>query len=92
MELWSSLFNELTNTALFKEEVGEVARIMARKYGEQSKRQREIWNYLLMKWQVYFLYGSALQIKQALISKSHLLKIRRKQVRAIRSVINQILN
>ena len=29
-------FNELTNTALLMEEVGEVARIMARKYGEQS--------------------------------------------------------
>lgn len=29
-------FNELTNTALLVEEVGEVARIMARTYGEQS--------------------------------------------------------
>ncbi len=29
-------FNELTNTALLMEEVGELARIMARKYGEQS--------------------------------------------------------
>jgi NTP pyrophosphatase (non-canonical NTP hydrolase) len=29
-------FNELTNTAILMEEVGEVARIMARKYGEQS--------------------------------------------------------
>jgi NTP pyrophosphatase (non-canonical NTP hydrolase) len=29
-------FNELTNTALLMEVVGEVARIMARKYGEQS--------------------------------------------------------
>jgi NTP pyrophosphatase (non-canonical NTP hydrolase) len=29
-------FDELTNTALLMEEVGEVARIMARKYGEQS--------------------------------------------------------
>jgi NTP pyrophosphatase (non-canonical NTP hydrolase) len=29
-------FNEMTNTALLMEEVGEVARIMARKYGEQS--------------------------------------------------------
>jgi NTP pyrophosphatase (non-canonical NTP hydrolase) len=28
-------FNELTNTALLMEEVGELARIMARKYGEQ---------------------------------------------------------
>jgi NTP pyrophosphatase (non-canonical NTP hydrolase) len=29
-------FNELTNLAILTEEVGEVARIIARKYGEQS--------------------------------------------------------
>lgn len=29
-------FNELTNMAVLTEEVGELARIMARKYGEQS--------------------------------------------------------
>jgi len=29
-------FNELTNTAMLMEEVGEVARVMARQYGEQS--------------------------------------------------------
>jgi NTP pyrophosphatase (non-canonical NTP hydrolase) len=29
-------FNELTNTAVLMEEVGELARIMAREYGEQS--------------------------------------------------------
>jgi NTP pyrophosphatase (non-canonical NTP hydrolase) len=29
-------FNELTNMAILVEEVGEVARIMARQYGEQS--------------------------------------------------------
>ena len=29
-------FNEMTNLALLMEEVGEMARIMARKYGEQS--------------------------------------------------------
>lgn len=29
-------FNELTNMAILTEEVGEVARIMARQYGEQS--------------------------------------------------------
>jgi len=31
-------FNELTNTALLMEEVGELARIMARTYGEQSSK------------------------------------------------------
>ena len=37
-------FNELTNTAILMEEVGEVARIMARQYGEQSfkKSDREV--------------------------------------------------
>ncbi len=34
-------FNELTNTALLMEEVGEVARIIARRYGEQSEKQGE---------------------------------------------------
>ena len=34
-------FNELTNTALLMEEVGELARIMARKYGEQSFKGNE---------------------------------------------------
>jgi len=34
-------FNELTNMAILTEEVGEVARIMARKYGEQSFKNDE---------------------------------------------------
>ena len=34
-------FNELTNTALLMEEVGEVARIMARRYGEQSEKDSD---------------------------------------------------
>lgn len=34
-------FNELTNTALLMEEVGELARIIARDYGEQSKKPGE---------------------------------------------------
>ena len=34
-------FSELTNTAILMEEVGEVARIMARKYGEQSFKEDE---------------------------------------------------
>ena len=31
-------FNELTNLAMLTEEVGEVARIIARRYGEQSEK------------------------------------------------------
>lgn len=34
-------FNELTNTAILMEEVGEVARIMSRKYGEQSFKKSD---------------------------------------------------
>ena len=34
-------FNELTNMAILTEEVGEVARIIARKYGEQSFKKGE---------------------------------------------------
>ena len=32
-------FNELTNMAQLSEEVGEVARIIARRYGEQSEKR-----------------------------------------------------
>lgn len=34
-------YNELTNTAILMEEVGEVARLMARIYGEQSFKTKE---------------------------------------------------
>lgn len=34
-------FNELTNMVLLSEEVGELARIIARKYGEQSFKKGE---------------------------------------------------
>jgi NTP pyrophosphatase (non-canonical NTP hydrolase) len=34
-------FSELTNTVLLMEEVGEVARIMSRKYGEQSFKESD---------------------------------------------------
>ncbi len=34
-------FDELTNMAILTEEVGEVARIMARRYGEQSSKKGE---------------------------------------------------
>ena len=34
-------FSELTNTAILMEEVGELARIMARQYGEQSFKKNE---------------------------------------------------
>jgi NTP pyrophosphatase (non-canonical NTP hydrolase) len=34
-------FNELTNMAILTEEVGEVARIISRRYGEQSFKDKE---------------------------------------------------
>jgi len=34
-------FSELTNLAILTEEVGEVARIIAREYGEQSKKESD---------------------------------------------------
>ncbi len=34
-------FNELTNMTILTEEVGEVARIMARRYGEQSEKESD---------------------------------------------------
>jgi NTP pyrophosphatase (non-canonical NTP hydrolase) len=34
-------FNELTNMAILTEEVGEVARLIARQYGEQSFKQSD---------------------------------------------------
>jgi NTP pyrophosphatase (non-canonical NTP hydrolase) len=34
-------FNELTNLAMLTEEVGELARIIARRYGEQSEKESD---------------------------------------------------
>jgi NTP pyrophosphatase (non-canonical NTP hydrolase) len=34
-------FNELTNMAILTEEVGEVARIISRRYGEQSEKEKD---------------------------------------------------
>ena len=34
-------FNELTNMAMLTEEVGELARIMARRFGEQSEKESD---------------------------------------------------
>ena len=35
-------FSELTNMAILTEEVGELARIMARKYGDQSFKKKDL--------------------------------------------------
>ena len=46
MDAWIKMhgvryFNELTNMTILTEEVGELARVMARKYGEQSYKDGE---------------------------------------------------
>ena len=48
-------FNELTNMAILTEEVGEVARIMARRYGEQSEKKSDEKADLAMSWPMFFL-------------------------------------
>ena len=45
-------FSELTNMTVLTEEVGELARVMARKYGDQSFKQGEKDN-LADEWQMY---------------------------------------
>lgn len=40
-EIGVRYFDEMTNTAILMEEVGEVARIMARRYGEQSEKESD---------------------------------------------------
>lgn len=40
-EIGVRYFDELTNTAILMEEVGEVARIMARRFGEQSEKDSD---------------------------------------------------
>jgi NTP pyrophosphatase (non-canonical NTP hydrolase) len=49
-------FNELTNMALLTEEVGEVARLIARKYGEQSFKESEEERDLANEFAMYYLY------------------------------------
>lgn len=56
-------FNELTNMTILTEEVGELARVMARKYGEQSFKpgERKIWP---MRWPMYYGYLPVWPIKR----------------------------
>jgi NTP pyrophosphatase (non-canonical NTP hydrolase) len=48
-------FNELTNMAMLTEEVGEVARIIARRYGEQSEKESDKSKDLGKNWQMFCL-------------------------------------
>ena len=55
-------FSELTNMAILTEEVGELARVMARKYGDQSfKKEKKTIS--TMRWQMFFGYFSALRTR-----------------------------
>ena len=49
-------FNELTNMAILTEEVGEVAKIVARKYGEQSLKKTIISIILQMNYLMFCLF------------------------------------
>ena len=49
-------FNELTNMAVLTEEVGEMARIISRRYGEQSEKKATKTKILEMKWQMYYSF------------------------------------
>ena len=44
-------FNELTNMAQLTEEVGEVARIIARRYGEQSEKESDKNKEMMSQWE-----------------------------------------
>ena len=55
-------FSELTNMAILTEEVGEMARVMARKYGDQSSK-KEKKTTSTMKWQIFSGYFSVLQTR-----------------------------
>ena len=57
-------FSELTNMTVLTEEVGELARVMARKYGDQSFKEGEKVT-LETRWQTYFGYSCALLTKLA---------------------------
>ena len=53
-------FNELTNMAILTEEVGELARIMARTYGDNLIKTRKRQGAYPMKWQMCsgtFMFG-----------------------------------
>ena len=52
-------FSELTNMAILTEEAGELARIMARKYGDQSFKKMNLRKHWPMKWPMYFGYCCA---------------------------------
>ena len=57
-------FSELTNMAVLTEEVGELARVMSRKYGDQSFKEGET-RTRQTKWLMCCGYCCAWQIRQA---------------------------
>ena len=67
-------FNELTNMAQLTEEVGEVARIIARRYGEQSEKESDKGKTLEKNWRMFYLWYYVWQTKQVSICKKHLIK------------------
>ena len=64
-------FSELTNMTVLTEEVGELARVMARKYGDQSFKEGEKNPTLEKKWPMFFGYLYVWQIKRESTLQKH---------------------
>ena len=64
-------FDELTNMAQLTEEVGEVARIIARRYGEQSEKESDRGKTSGRNWPMWSLSSSAWPTRPGLTWKPH---------------------
>ena len=64
-------FSELTNMAILTEEVGELARVMARKYGDQSfKKGADLatqWRQAAVEKDVPFSHGTCVDLNYSLV-------------------------
>ena len=69
-------FNELTNMAQLTEEVGEVARIIARRYGEQSEKESDK-NKDFIDNNVSFDYNEAINLVSLINSSEKIIKNRK---------------
>ena len=56
-------FNELTNMACLTEEVGELARVIARKYGEQSSRPQAAGSKFKVQGSKFKVQGSKFKVQ-----------------------------
>jgi len=73
-------FSELTNLGILMEEVGELSRLIVRKYGDQSFKDSDKGKKWLMKWLMCFGYSFAWLTRQVLILPMHLKKIFKRKI------------